>query len=111
MAIREWQQRLFDEKRAKNPKKYPNYSKNRIMPGPGHYIEDTALTANTKTYQKPFSDAFGTNMDRKVLVPDPVQMPCIPNPGPGTYIKDKKDKPAQFVTSTMMSKTTKMLHG
>lgn len=89
VAIREWQQRLFDEKRAKNPKEYPNYSKNKILPGPGHYIEDTTLTANSKTYRKPFMDVFGSNADRKVLVPDPVQMPTMKNPGPGSYIKDK----------------------
>ena len=59
------------------------------MPGPGHYIEDMSLTANSKAYRKPFSDAFGTNTDRGLHAPDPSQMP-EGNPGPGAYIKDKR---------------------
>ena len=43
----------------------------------------------TKTYQAPEKSGFGTNAEKKIHKPDPVQLPTLQNPGVGTYTLDK----------------------
>lgn len=82
-AIQTWHKSLYDQDKAANPGKFPDYLQ-RKSPGPGQYQMPEPIL-DKKTYAAPNRAAFQTNEAKKIEKPDPVQIPTLKNPGPGTY--------------------------